>query len=46
MSYDGGLSIKIDNPVLLEILQSYIDIGAFEDSAVTDMIGGNITKEP
>lgn len=46
MSYDGGLSVKIANDVMLGILQKYKDNGAFEEStAIQNMIGHKYRKQ-
>ena len=38
MSYDGGLSIKIDNPELLSIMKKYRSMGMF-DSDIVSVLG-------
>ena len=46
MSYDGGLSVKIANDVMLGILQKYKDNGVFEESsAIQNMIGHKYRKQ-
>ena len=45
MSYDGGLSVKIENPKLLAILKEYQSIGTFDDDIVNVLGIGKRSKE-